>query len=86
MARWPHGKGIEGLQKAEEHWRSEMESRNRTRGEEPRYPWTVEGILDEQVVLRRHSLGGNMPPDIEAIPHGKEEEMNYSTAAYKITE
>jgi len=82
-ASWVGGKGQRGLKIAEELWQKEMDSRNQIPG--VRHPWVVEGNLGGEIVYRKHSIGGNVPADVEVIPQGKEDEVNYSVVSYKIS-
>lgn len=82
-ASWMGGKGSRGLEMAEEQWQEEMDSRGQIPG--VRHPRVVEGHLNGEIVYRKHSIGGNVPADVEAIPQGKEDEVNYEVVSYKIS-
>ncbi|OGY84935.1 MAG: hypothetical protein A3F54_04280 [Candidatus Kerfeldbacteria bacterium RIFCSPHIGHO2_12_FULL_48_17] len=77
------GLGSEGLKTAQDFWQTEMNSR--TDSARYKVPYIIEGKLDGNVVYREKGGLGNLPKNINDLPEGREEEIQYFIVGYDIT-
>jgi len=77
--------GSRGLESARELFTKEMMARDSHRGGSY-MPWVIEGKSerDGKVVYREKSVGANLPPNLNDIPQGQEENVRYAVVSYEI--
>ena len=81
---WHVGYGPEAFEQASQMVQKELNSRTGADMNKPKSVYIVEGELDGQIVRRKFSPGGNIGDDINEVPEGKENEVNYFRRAYDI--